>query len=51
MDKRITLVTGASQGIGRSACLALAKAGHHVIGLARSKKALEALDDEIRAAG
>lgn len=51
MDKRITLVTGASQGIGRAACLALAAAGHHVIGLARSKKALESLDDEIRAAG
>ena len=51
MDKRITLVTGASQGIGRAASLALAKAGHHVIGLARSKKALETLDDEIRAAG
>ncbi|MEO0607145.1 MAG: SDR family NAD(P)-dependent oxidoreductase [Pseudomonadota bacterium] len=51
MTKRITLVTGASQGIGRAACLALAKAGHHVIGLARSKNALESLDDEIRAAG
>ena len=51
MDKRITLVTGASQGIGRAAALALAKAGHQVIGLARSKKALESLDDEIRAAG
>ncbi|MEM7460625.1 MAG: SDR family NAD(P)-dependent oxidoreductase [Pseudomonadota bacterium] len=51
MEKRITLVTGASQGIGRAACLALAKAGHHVIGLARSKKALETLDDEVRAAG
>ncbi|NQY97049.1 MAG: SDR family NAD(P)-dependent oxidoreductase [Henriciella sp.] len=51
MDKRITLVTGASQGIGRAACLALAKAGHHVIGLARSKKALEELDDEIQALG
>lgn len=51
MDKRITLVTGASQGIGRAACLALAEAGHHVIALARSKKALEALDDEVRALG
>lgn len=51
MDKRITLVTGASQGIGRAACLALAKVGHHVIGLARSKKALESLDDEISALG
>lgn len=51
MDKRITLVTGASQGLGRAASLALAKAGHHVIGLARSKKALEGLDDEIRELG
>lgn len=51
MEKRITLVTGASQGIGRAACLALAQAGHHVIGLARSKKALESLDDEVRAIG
>ncbi|MEP1143634.1 MAG: SDR family NAD(P)-dependent oxidoreductase [Henriciella sp.] len=51
MEKRITLVTGASQGIGRAATLALAKAGHHVIGLARSKKALETLDDEVRALG
>ncbi len=51
MDKRITLVTGASQGIGRAASLALAKAGHHIIAMARSKKALEALDDEIKAAG
>jgi len=51
MTKRITLVTGASQGIGRAACLALARSGHHVIGLARSKKALETLDDEIRSIG
>lgn len=51
MEKRITLVTGASQGIGRAAALKLAEAGHHIIALARSKKALESLDDEIRAIG
>lgn len=51
MDKRITLITGCSRGIGRAAALALSDAGHHIIGVARSKKALEQLDDEIRAKG
>lgn len=51
MDKRITLVTGASKGIGRATCIALAKAGHHVIAIARSKKALEKLDDEVSELG
>ena len=51
MDKRIILVTGASRGIGRAAALALVKAGHHVIALARSKAALEKLDDEGKALG
>ena len=49
-NQRIILVTGASKGIGRAAALELAKAGNHVIAVARSEKALTALDDEILAA-
>ena len=45
------LVTGASRGIGRAAALGLAKAGAHVLAMARTVGALEELDDEIRAAG
>jgi NAD(P)-dependent dehydrogenase (short-subunit alcohol dehydrogenase family) len=47
---RIVLITGASKGLGRAAALAVAKTGAHVIATARSKRALEKLDDEIRAA-
>lgn len=48
---RIALVTGASRGLGRAIALELAGNGAHVIALARHKKGLEALDDEIRALG
>ncbi|MBB4015862.1 NAD(P)-dependent dehydrogenase (short-subunit alcohol dehydrogenase family) [Chelatococcus caeni] len=48
---RIALVTGASRGIGRAVALELARAGAHVIALARTSGALEELDDEIRALG
>jgi NAD(P)-dependent dehydrogenase (short-subunit alcohol dehydrogenase family) len=44
-------VTGASRGIGRAAALALAKAGAHVLAIARKIDALEQLDDEIQKAG
>src|ERR1700753_1102354 len=47
---RVALVTGASRGIGRATCLALAAAGFHIIALARTQGALEELDDEINAA-
>jgi len=48
---RVILVTGASRGIGYQACLALAKAGAHIIAVARTQGGLEDLDDAIKSAG
>jgi NAD(P)-dependent dehydrogenase (short-subunit alcohol dehydrogenase family) len=48
---RIALVTGASRGIGAAIALELAKAGHHVVAVARTTGGLEELDDAIQAAG
>jgi NAD(P)-dependent dehydrogenase (short-subunit alcohol dehydrogenase family) len=48
---RVALVTGASRGIGRAAALMLARAGAHVIAIARTVGGLEELDDAIRAEG
>src|SRR3954449_11180418 len=47
---RIALVTGASRGIGYATAIALAKAGAHVVALARTVGGLEELDDEINKA-
>ncbi|MEE9273054.1 MAG: SDR family NAD(P)-dependent oxidoreductase [Robiginitomaculum sp.] len=48
---RVTLVTGASRGIGYAVALELAKAGSHVITVAKTQGALEELDDAIRSGG
>lgn len=51
LSGRVAVVTGASRGIGRAVALDLARAGVHVIAVARTQGALEELDDDIRAAG
>jgi NAD(P)-dependent dehydrogenase (short-subunit alcohol dehydrogenase family) len=48
---RIALVTGASRGIGSATALALAKAGAHIVAVARTVGGLEELDDAIKAVG
>ena len=48
---RIALVTGASRGIGHATALALAKAGAHIVAVARTVGGLEELDDAIKALG
>ena len=51
LTSRIALVTGASRGIGYATARALAKAGAHVVAVARTQGGLEELDDEIRKDG
>ena len=51
LSGKTALVTGASRGLGRAIALGLARAGAHVLALARTSGGLEELDDEIKAAG
>ena len=51
LDGQVALVTGASRGIGAATAQALARAGAHVVLVARDAAALEAVEDGIHAAG
>jgi NAD(P)-dependent dehydrogenase (short-subunit alcohol dehydrogenase family) len=48
---KVALITGASRGIGYATAVALARAGAHVVALARTVGGLEELDDEIKRDG
>lgn len=51
LDGKLALVTGASKGIGAATAKTLSAAGAHVVLTARNVKELEAVEDEIHAAG
>jgi len=51
LKDKLALVTGASRGIGAATAEALARAGAHVILVARNGQAMEAVEERIHAAG
>jgi NAD(P)-dependent dehydrogenase (short-subunit alcohol dehydrogenase family) len=51
LSSRIALVTGASRGIGYATARAMARAGAHIVAVARTQGGLEELDDAIRSDG
>lgn len=51
LEGKLALVTGASRGIGAATAAALAKAGAHVVLVARTSKGLEEVEERIHEAG
>ncbi|MGB3874567.1 MAG: SDR family oxidoreductase [Shinella zoogloeoides] len=51
LDDKVAIITGASSGIGRAAALLFVRQGAKVVLSARGRERLEAVADEIRAAG
>ena len=50
-EGKVAIVTGAGRGIGRATALGLARAGTAVVLVARTRKEIEAVADEVRALG
>ncbi|MFP6687274.1 MAG: SDR family oxidoreductase [Polyangiaceae bacterium] len=51
LENKVTLITGASRGIGRACALAMAAEGATIVGCARTMAELDTLCDEVRGAG
>ena len=51
LETQLALVTGASEGIGAATAIALAREGAHVVLVARDAAKLEAVEEQIHAAG
>jgi NAD(P)-dependent dehydrogenase (short-subunit alcohol dehydrogenase family) len=51
LKDKITLITGASRGIGRASALAMAREGAIIVGTARTQADLDAMCKEVEAAG
>jgi len=51
LEDKVAIVTGASQGIGRTLAMALAEAGAHIALISRAQSALEQVASEIDALG
>ena len=51
LTDKVALVTGASRGIGAATAKALSARGAHVVLTARTARDLEAVEEEIHAAG